>query len=99
VEIVAFAFLTEPTYMDIDNDPIVCGKGFLFCEEGNHLAQQFIKAARSAVRLAGTADPCELRENLDRALAEWFGHRYLCPDCLSHPGIEPVLPLNSKYLH
>jgi hypothetical protein len=68
--------------MDIDNDPIVSGGNFLFCEVGNDLALQFIRAARCVVEFAGCADPCELRDNVDTALADLLGHRYACRDCL-----------------
>jgi hypothetical protein len=85
--------------MDIDNDPIVSGRDFLFCEVGNDLALQFIRAARCVVQLAGCADPCELRENVDTALADLLDHRYACRDCFGHDGYEPAPPRFLKYLH
>jgi hypothetical protein len=76
--------------MDIDNDPIVSGKRFLVCEERDRLAQQFIKGARSVLQLAGTTGPSELRDNLDRALADWFVHPYLSAQ-------TAILALNLRY--
>jgi hypothetical protein len=85
--------------MNIDNDPSVSSREFVFCEEGDRLAQQFIKAARFAVQLAGMADPCQLRDNLDHALTEWFGHSYVCPDCSIYSRVTAALPSRPKYLH
>jgi hypothetical protein len=85
--------------MDIDNDPIVSGRDFLFCEVGDHLALQFISAARCVVQLAGCADPCDLAEKVDSAMAALLSHRYSCPTCQSHDEYEPAPPRFSKYLH
>jgi hypothetical protein len=85
--------------MDIDNDPIVSGGNFLFCKVGDHLAIQFIRAARCVVQFAACTDPCELADKVDSAMAALLSHRYACRNCQSHDEYEPALHRVSKYLH
>jgi hypothetical protein len=85
--------------MDIDNDAIVSGGNFLFCEVGDRLALQFISAARCIVQLADCADPCELADKVDSAMAALLSHRYSCRTCQSHDEFEPAPRRFSKYFH
>ena len=87
--------------MDIDNDPILSGKEFLFCEDGNRLALAFLETSRNAVRLADVAEKEALRELVCDALADYLDHRYSCDACAttSYQPAPPRPQLEDETIH
>lgn len=67
--------------MDIDNEPIISGNEYVFCERHNAAAHAFLKEARKAVKFAGVNDSNELLANVYKSLVVLLWTREGCEDC------------------
>lgn len=67
--------------MEIDNEPIISGNEYAFCERHNAAAHAFLKEAHKAVKFAGVRDAGELLSNVHKSLVVLLWTREGCKDC------------------